>query len=168
MNLDARLRTLEDRAELNDLVVNYFLASDGDDLDSVGNSFVEEAQFSTSGVIAGSGRQAIVEFIRGARSHMGLTIHTPNYAQFSFDDDDHASGLVGAHLELMLAGRSVFGAVRYVDTYRRTTEGWRILSRDMRTIYLAPWPEVGDAFASDTPVRWPGAQPAASDYPRRG
>lgn len=166
MSFESRLRRLEDRAELDDLVVRYFLASDNDDLDGVGDSFVPDATFSTSGAIAGSGRDGIVDFIRGARVHMGLTVHTPNYTQFSFIDDNHATGLVGAHLELVLGGVSVFGAVRYLDTYCRTEAGWRIVTRDMRTIHLAPWLDVGEVFASGTPVRWPGAEPAPSDFPR--
>ncbi|ABD25904.1 conserved hypothetical protein [Novosphingobium aromaticivorans DSM 12444] len=168
MTLEERVRRLEDRAELNDLVVAYFLASDGDDLATVGNSFTDTATFSTSGVLAGEGRDGIVAFIAAARDHMGLTIHTPHYAQFTFEGPDVAKGLVGAHLELVLGGVAVYGGVRYVDEYRRTADGWRIQTRDMRTINMAPWLEVGEAFASATPVRWPSAEPSPSDFPRKG
>lgn len=167
MELEDRVRRLEDRAELNDLVVRYFLAADGDDLIGVGDSFTETATFSSSGIVAGQGREAIVDFIRLSREQMGLTIHTPHYAQFTFEGGDRAEGLVGAHLELVLGGTAVYGAVRYVDEYHRLESGWRIHARDMRTIHIAPWLEVGEAFASDTPVRWPGAAPAASDFPRK-
>ncbi|HEX8419647.1 MAG TPA: nuclear transport factor 2 family protein [Sphingomonas sp.] len=166
MDLEQRLRRLEDRAAINDLVVAYFLAADGDDLDGVGASFTQDATFSSSGAVNASGRDGIVEFIRGAREHMGLTIHTPHYNQLTFDGDDGARGLVGAHLELVLGGSTVCGAVRYVDTYVRSPGAWLISSRDMRTIYMAPWLEVGEAFASHTPVRWPGAAGSRSDYPR--
>lgn len=166
MNLEERVRRLEDRAELNDLVVSYFLAADGDDLEGVGNSFTATATFSASGAIAAEGRNGIVDFIRMSREQMGLTIHTPHYAQFTFDGSDRAKGLVGAHLELVLGGTAVYGAVRYVDTYERVEGRWRIHRRDMRTIHIAPWLEVGAAFESATPVRWPGAPAAASDYPR--
>ncbi|WP_404478609.1 nuclear transport factor 2 family protein [Novosphingobium sp. BL-52-GroH] len=167
MDLEERIKRLEDRAALNDLVVGYFLAADGDDLEGVRSSFTDTATFSASGVLAGAGRDAIVAFIKASREQMGLTIHTPHYAQLAFDGPDQARGLVGAHLELVLGGTAVCGAVRYVDEYHRVGEDWRIHSRDMRTIYIAPWQQVGDAFASDTPVRWPGAPGAASDYPRR-
>lgn len=169
MDLERRLRRLEDRTAIEDLVVDYFLAADGDDFDGVGSSFTEDAVFSASGTVAAEGREAIVEFIRGARTHMGLTIHTPNYARSRFDenDGDAADGLVGAHLELVLGGSSVYGAVRYVDRYVRSDGRWLIASRDMRTIHIAAWNDVGEAFASDTPVRWPGAAGAPSDFPRR-
>lgn len=166
-DLEHRIRRLEDRAAINDLVVAYFLAADGDDLAGVGASFTEDATFSSSGTVSASGRQGIVDFIRGARQQMGLTIHTPHYAQLTFDGDDAAAGLVGAHLELVLGGTAVYGAVRYVDRYARTDGQWLISSRDMRTIHIAPWSDVGAAFASETPVRWPGGAGGPSDYPRR-
>lgn len=167
MDIEQRLRRLEDRAAINDLVVAYFLAADGDDLDGVGASFTTDATFSSSGAVNATGRDGIVEFIRGARNHMGLTVHTPHYAQLTFDGDDTATGLVGAHLELVLAGEALYGAVRYVDRYVRENGRWLINTRDMRTIHIAPWLGVGEAFASEGPVRWPGAAPAHSDFPRK-
>lgn len=50
-----RVRRLEDRVELNDLIVSYFLAADGDDLEGIRNSFTGNATFSSSGTIAGAG-----------------------------------------------------------------------------------------------------------------
>lgn len=166
MDMEERIRRLEDRAEINDLVVAYFLAADGDDLAGVAASFTEAATFSSSGAVSASGRDGIVDFIRGARGHMGLTVHTPHYVQITFDGPDAADGLVGAHLELVLGGETLFGAVRYVDRYVRGPEGWRIDARDMRTIYIAPWADVGDALKSATPVRWTGAPAGPTDYPR--
>jgi hypothetical protein len=167
MDLEERVKRLEDRAEINDLIVGYFLAADGDDLDGVGDSFTQQATFSSSGIAAAEGRDAIVAFIRASRQHMGLTIHTPHYAHITFEHPDSARGLVGAHLELVLGGETVLGAVRYVDCYRRVGERWLIDTRDMRTIYIAPWNDVSDTFASKTPARWPGGEPAESDYPRK-
>lgn len=164
--IEARIQRLEDRAALDDLVVRYFLAADGDDLIGVGASFTEDATFSSSGQISASGREGIVDFIASARTHMGLTVHTPNYALYTFADQNHASGLVGAHLELVLAGQSLFGAVRYQDDYLRTDQGWQIVRRDMRVIHIAPWNDVAEAMRSTAPVRWPGVVPLPSDYPR--
>lgn len=165
-DLEKRLRRLEDRGEIDDVVVRYFLAVDSDDFEGVGASFTEDATFASSGILNAQGREAIVAFIRSARDHMGLTVHTPHYGLYSFEGEDRARGIVGAHLELVLAGEPLFGAVRYQDVYVRTDKGWRIASRDMRTIHIAPWSQVGDAMLSDRPVCWPGAEPAATDYPR--
>lgn len=166
-DLERRISRLEDRAELDDLNVRYFLACDNDDYDGIGDSFSQDAIFATSGTLVAMGCEAIVEFIRASRGHMGLTVHTPHYGLYTFTDDDQAKGLVGVHLELVLQGEPLFGAVRYQDEYRRTADGWRVASRDMRTIHIASWSEVGHSLLSDTPVRWPGAEPLPSDYPRR-
>lgn len=165
--LEERISRLEARASIQDLIVAYFLAADGDDFEGVGHSFTDDAEFRSSGSLNASGRQGIVDFIRRARGSMGMTIHTPHYAQVTFKTDAEALGLVGAHLELVLDGVSVYGAVRYVDSYVRPADLWLIRSRDMRIIYLAPWLEVGSALSSTTPVRWPGASPMGSDYPRK-
>ena len=98
---------------------------------------------------------------------MGLTIHTPHYGLYSFVTDDHATGLVGAHLEMVLGGGSTYGAVRYVDEYRRDGDRWRIAARDMRTIYIGDWSKAAAVFASPIPVQWPGTEPQPSDYPRK-
>jgi hypothetical protein len=166
-SLEQRVARLEARAAINDLVVAYFLAADGDDFDGVGGSFSDDAEFRSSGVLNASGRQEIVQFIRAARELMGLTVHTPHYAQVTFQSHTDALGLVGAHLELVLGGTSVYGAVRYTDRYVYRGGIWRIASRDMRTIFLAPWNEVASALSTSSPVRWPGSEPQASDYPRR-
>lgn len=165
--LENRVRRLEDRAAIDDLVVRYFLAADGDDLNGVGACFTDDAIFASSGVVNAKGRQSIVDFIAGARAHMGLTIHTPHYGLYTFGDDDHATGLVGAHLELVLGGETLFGAVRYQDAYSRIGGEWLISRRDMRTIHIAPWNEVDETMRSELPVRWPGSAPSPSDYPRK-
>ena len=167
MDLEKRLQRLEDRAAIDDLVVAYFLAADGDDRDGVAASFTPAATFSTSGALNASGAQGIADFIQGARQHMGLTVHTPNYVHIQFEGDDAAQGIVGAHLELVLGGAALFGAVRYLDRYVREGGHWRIWARDMRVIHIAPWSEVGEALASPAPVRWTGAPPMASDFPRK-
>ena len=61
----------------------------------------------------------------------------------------------------------MLAAVRYVDRYVREGGRWLIAERDMRALYVAPWAEVGEVFASPLPVRWVGAPPMASDFPRQ-
>lgn len=167
MELEQRVRRLEDRSAIDDLNTRYFLAADGDDMAGVGDSFTDDATFASSGHVAATGARAIVDFIAGARGHMGLTIHTPHYGLYTFHDDQRASGIVGAHLELVLAGQSTLGAVRYIDEYRQDDGVWRIARRDMRTIFIGDRARSAEVFASPTPVQWPGLDPLPSDYPRQ-
>ncbi|MFC9358252.1 nuclear transport factor 2 family protein [Rhodococcus sp. NPDC057014] len=163
-DIETRLRRLEDRAELHDLAVRYFLASDFDDLDVIADSFSVDGTFSAGGFPGASGGAGIAEMIRQARESFGTTIHTPNYVLVDFVDDDHATGVVGAHLEIATGGTTVFGAVRYEDEYVRVDGRWKFASRNMRTVHVGPWGEVASSLTSPRPVRWPGAEPAASDY----
>jgi hypothetical protein len=162
-DLEARLRRLEDRAEIADLVVRYFIAADDDDYGAIGACFADDGQFSAGGFPGGSSREQIVDFIRTDRQDMGATVHTPNYVLTAFHDDDRASGVIGAHLELARGGAMLFGAVRYIDEYARRNGRWQITRREMRTIHVAPWKQVGESFTSEHPVRWPGLEPLPSD-----
>jgi hypothetical protein len=165
--LERRIRRLEDRAELHDLIVRYFLAVDDDSYDVLADTFAVDATFSAGAFVGGRGRDNVVAFLRNDRLNMGPTIHTPHYSLFEFQGDDRATGTTGAHLELSRAGKTLYGAVRYIDTFVREQGAWRILAREMRTVHVGPWEDVGTSLTSELCVRWPGVAPAASDYPKR-
>jgi hypothetical protein len=147
--------------------VRYFLAADDDDYPALAATFARDASFTAGGFDGGSSRAQIVEFIRADRCNMGPTIHTPNYSQFSFQDDDHASGLVGAHLELSRGGSTLYGAVRYADHYVREDGRWCIRHRNMLTIHVGPWEHVASSLTSELRVRWPGTAPQKADLPAK-
>lgn len=165
--IERRIRRMEDRAALHDLIVRYFVAADDDDYVVLARSFAPNARFIAGGFEGGTTRDEVVDFIRRDREKMGPTIHTPNYALFEFQDDDHATGVIGAHLELSRGGRTLFGAVRYTDEYVRLGGKWVIQHREMRTIYMGPWEEVGTSLTSELCVRWPGLEPSPSDFPKK-
>nr|WP_281384780.1 nuclear transport factor 2 family protein [Novosphingobium piscinae] len=157
---------MEDRAEIQDLVAGYFRASDDDDFDVLATCFTHDARFEASGFDDASGPAAIVGLIRAARSGMGQTVHTPNYVHISFTGPDSADGTACAHLELGLGAETYFGAVRYLDKYVREDGVWRIAVRAMKVVHIGPWSEAGQSLTSELNVRWPGAEPARSDFPR--
>ena len=165
--LEDRVRKLEDRAELQDLIATYFQATDDDDYARLGLCFTSDATFAASGFSESAGRANITEFLKAARSGMGQTVHTANYAHLSFEGANAATGTVAAHLELGIGEATYFAAVRYLDRYRREDGQWRIAHREMRAIHVGPWAEVGTSLTSPLNIRWPGAAPQASDFPRQ-
>lgn len=165
-DLDQRLRALEDRAELQDLAVRYFIATDDDDYLALASCFAPDAEFKAGGFPGASGRGDIITFLRAARENMGVTIHTPDYCLLDFQSSDHATGTVGAHLEIAMSGQSLFGAVRYMDKYVRLDGRWYFASREMLTFHMGPWEQVASSLTADRRVRWPGAEPQAADLPR--
>ncbi|HEY1972240.1 MAG TPA: nuclear transport factor 2 family protein [Pseudonocardia sp.] len=168
-DLTGRIRRLEDRAALEDLVIRYFVAADDDDTETLAATFAPDAEFFAGGACCGSGRAAVVAFIRDDRRNMGVTVHTQNYTLLTFDSDDgpddRASGIVGVHLELARGGSTVYGAARYYDNYVRTERGWCFARREIKMIHLGDWREVATSLTSDLRVRWPGRDPAPADLP---
>jgi len=165
-SLEDRVRKLEDRAAIQDLVAFYFQATDDDDAAGLAACFTRDARFLASGFEGGKGREGIVAFLGEARSAMQQTVHTPNYVHIAFQGNDAATGTVMAHLEIGIGGTTIFAAVRYLDEYRREDGAWRIASREMRAVHVGPWADVGTSLTDPLNVRWPGAEPAPSDFPR--
>jgi hypothetical protein len=157
-SVEERLRRIEDRQELVDLVVRYFNACDEQDYDTLAEVFSTDAEMGE-----GYGRDQIVELIREDRCLMGSTIHSSDSMLFSFEDADRAGGVIGAHCELSRGGRTLYGAMRYVDTYVRERGIWRVRSREVKMLHIGSWDEVGDSLTAETPVRWPGEAAAAAD-----
>ena len=164
--LEERIRRLEDRAAIQDLVAVYFRAADDDDYALMAQCFTLDARFEASGFEDAAGRDGIVAVLKAARAGMGQTVHTPNYVHIRFDGADAAQGLVCAHLELGLGEATYFGAVRYIDQYAREDGAWRIAVRAMKVVHMAPWSDVKTSLTIPLNVRWPGAEPLPSDFPR--
>ncbi|PRB84556.1 MULTISPECIES: nuclear transport factor 2 family protein [Pseudomonadaceae] len=166
-DVERRLKLLEDRAELQDLAVRYFVATDDDDYATMEMLFAPDAVFRAGGFTGGTDRAAIMAFLRNARANMGVTIHTPHYSLITFTGESSATGVVGAHLEIAMGGESLFGAVRYQDEYVRLDGKWYFAQREMLTIHMGPWEQVVTSLTTELRVRWPGSDPQPADLPAR-
>jgi uncharacterized protein (TIGR02246 family) len=165
--LEQRIQKLEDRAGIQDLVARYFKVTDDDDAVALADCFTTDARFIATGFEGGTGRDGVMAFLKSARSAMQQTVHTPHYVHIEFKGPDEADGTVMAHLEIGIGGTTVYGAVRYLDTYAREGGKWRIATREMRTVHLASWDLVASSMTEPNNVRWPGGEPAPSDFPRK-
>jgi uncharacterized protein (TIGR02246 family) len=165
--LEQRIQKLEDRAEIQDLVARYFKVTDDDDEQALADCFARDARFIATGFDGGTGRAGVMEFLKSARSTMQQTVHTPNYVHIDFQGLDAAEGTVMAHLEIGIGGTTVYAAVRYLDTYAREDGKWRIATREMGAVHLGSWDLVASSMTDPNNVRWPGADPALSDFPRK-
>ena len=92
-------------------------------------------------------------------SHYALTWH------FDFTDDDHASGVLDAHAELCIGGKTVRLALRYLDRYVRSPRGWVFQQRVLKFRYVLPFDAVADGLDDPLRVRWPGTEPQLADLP---
>lgn len=161
--LEARVRRLEDRAHIQDLVAAYAIAVDDHDIDTVVSLFAPDGEFERAGSVS-RGHREIRNFYIDAMARYSLTLHAPASDQISVDGD-LARGLLTGRAELALSGTLVLASYRYSDEYIRMGEHWRFRRRALRFLYAVPWDQMNDGLCSVDRMRWPGAEPAPADFP---
>ncbi len=159
-DVEMRLRRVEDRLEIGELISRYGVAVDDRDFASLKAMYVEDSFF--NGV---SGRNAIMDFYRERGAAYGPTYHYPNSWHFRFESDDMASGVVNAHAELSLNGKTLWLGIRYLDRYERVDGQWRFKARDTKFRYVLPFEEMATAYGETLRRRWPGAEVQSADIP---
>lgn len=168
-DLETRIRRLEDRAELGELIARYALIMDDRDLAAMPDLFTEDVVVrSGDGVMNVVGREAVIEMFRGRFTVLGPSHHFTHdrILTFSDTDPDAASGIVTSHAEMNRKGMAMLAAIRYHDRYRRDGGRWRIRERVLSFFYYVPTAEYLDALGAGlahrnraydvaTPADWP-------------
>ncbi|MFW0795863.1 nuclear transport factor 2 family protein [Gordonia sp. CPCC 205515] len=165
-DLDARLRRIEDRQELSDLTLLYFLVMDERQLDDLPRIFTDDAHLgSDDGVFDATGLDHIRETYQGRFDALGPTFHYSHGLIADFGDDpDTATGVIVGHAEVVRNGTPMLVGLRYRDTYRRTADGWRIADRVMGYFYYLPAAQYAQVMTSDDrTLAYGDARPA--DWP---
>ena len=167
--LEERIKRLEDKDEIRDLIVMYGIIMDEHDFEGIDRIFTSDASLtSADGVFSASGIEAIKSTYQDRFAVLGATNHVThgNVVRFSDDNPDHASGLVTSHAEVSREGTALIAALRYKDNYQRTSMGWQIREREMSFMYYVSFDEFKDALVSDERVRVYGDRRLA-DWPER-
>lgn len=156
---------LVDRFEIEDLVTSYAIAIDSRDLDEAVSCFTQDGEFrSVGGAIVG--RDALDAYYRERLSNWGPTFHVPHRVVVRFTDEDHATGVVIAHSEIMTDGQLYIAAHRYHDEYVRDHDGtWRFAIREVLFIYSKPLDELGSIDPQQPRRSWPGMAPINAEIP---
>lgn len=166
-SLESRLRRVEDRFEINDLVVRYAVLLDDCQWEAVGDLFTEDGVFESPNSST-TGRSAVVENFKAKHAPFGATWHDPHGIAVDFVDDDHARGTVIAYAELGQPGCTFSTSIRYHDDYRREGGVWRFARRTVLSLYGMPLAELAEGgLGLDDRKRWPGRPVAASELPDR-
>jgi ketosteroid isomerase-like protein len=140
--LEERVRHLEDRVAIGELIARYCLVMEKRDVDAIESLFTPDARvWSADGAMDGQGRQAVVEMFKGRFTVLGPSNHFTQDRIVEFDhmDPDRATGLVLAHAGMQRNGQPILTAIRYQDVYQRCEGRWRFRER-------------GLSFASDVPT----------------
>jgi ketosteroid isomerase-like protein len=156
--LERRVRRLEDRVAIADLLARYANAVDDRDIALVGECFCEDGVFGRwNGTDRAEGREAVEQFYRERLAGTGPSFHYTHGAELSFESDDHARGVVTAHAEMSVGGRLLIAAFRYMDQYRRDPDSrWRFLERLTRFYYFMPHDELDHSYAAPHRITFPG------------
>ncbi|WP_104107734.1 nuclear transport factor 2 family protein [Nocardioides sp. 616] len=162
-----RLRRIEDKLEIADLVNLYGFVMDERDLDGLPSLFTADAHLtSADGVFDAVGLETIAKTYQGRYDALGATNHFVHSVISRFDDGDPdvAHGLVSGHAELVREGVTMWVALRYHDVYRRTQQGWRIAAREMGYMYYLPVTDYAETMKSEDRTLVYG-DPRPADWP---
>jgi uncharacterized protein (TIGR02246 family) len=160
-----KIRRLEDRFAIQDLVAAYCEAIDGRDLARFVSMFTDDAVMRhRDGVMRLDGKAAIEAYYTERFAGYGFTFHYPHAVSVTFDSSDSATGLVTGHAEMGVDGHLVLAAIRYTDSYRRVDGAWRFAEREMAFGYYMKVSDLpqgfGDALRKHyrgerLPAEWP-------------
>jgi ketosteroid isomerase-like protein len=176
--LEDRLRRLEDRVEIDELIARYCLVMDNRDVDAIEALFTADVHvWSADGVMNSRGRQAAVDMFKGRFAVLGPSNHFTHDRIVEFDraDSDRATGLVLSHAEMQRKGQPMLAAIRYQDVYQRSDGRWRFRERGLSFMYYVPTAEYLDAFGPGldrrmrayehaVPADWPEKLPTWQRY----
>jgi SnoaL-like domain len=158
--LRSRTRRLEDRAEIQELVVRYGIALDAHDLDTLGGLYSPDGSLELkSGRVKGRGRDAVVAYYADRLLALPRANHFSHGQALEFDptDEDRARGFVMSHVELWSEGEAKLAALRYEDEYvRLPDEGWRFRRRVEAFLYFLPLADYPHWGSDSMPVRMAG------------
>lgn len=172
-SLEDRVRRLEDRFAINDLLVTYAVLLDDRQFEAVGCLFTEDGVFASPNSTT-RGRLAIAANFELKHEPFTMTLHDPHASCCFFTGLDDARGTVLGYAELANREHTIITNIRYQDDYRREGDGWLFAKRHVLSVYgmtvedfvagqaggtkRKRWPArpVGPAECPDIDQRFPG------------
>ena len=167
--LERRVREIEDREAIAQLVARYSWVADDRDVEALAELFDEEAQLeSHDGTMNSNGREAIVAMLQQRWQGLGPSLHwsADTHVISDPDDPDLAEGHGVLHAEMSRDGTAAIAVSRFSDRYRRGADGrWRFLRRHLSFFYFLDPREYAEVLESTDRVRPQGAAPRAAGFP---
>jgi uncharacterized protein (TIGR02246 family) len=133
MNVEERLQRLEDLEAIRALISEYRRALDEKDFEAYAELFGDDGEFIADGGIHARGREQILAMLADLQSKGALTVaagddrHLVANTEITLDGDTATSRSTWVYItradKLEMVGR-------YIDTLRRTPDGWRFARRE--------------------------------------
>ncbi|RYY44301.1 MAG: nuclear transport factor 2 family protein [Sphingomonadales bacterium] len=167
MDLEARIARLEAESQIRQLIARYCFTIDDRIRPEIAALFADDAVVrSADGVMNATGVDAIMAQYEGRFAALGPGAHYMHDVQIDFigDGTQEARGRVSGHAELERNGQMMVCAIRYADTYRNTSQGWRFQERVISFLYYVPIADYpGILLHRDRNRAY--AEPKAADFP---
>jgi hypothetical protein len=153
VSIETRLREVEDRAEIHDLLSRYSIAIDARDIDTIASlfsvsaevGFEEDHDYGDSGE---DGRAIVKAFYIRRMDVYDFMFHYFHGNTLTFTGPDSASGIVIAHTEGAVNGQGILAGIHYHDDYVRENGKWLFLKRKYDFLYRMPFTELPTRLAT--------------------
>ncbi|WP_104107758.1 nuclear transport factor 2 family protein [Nocardioides sp. 616] len=158
-----RVRRLEDRNAIEELLARYGNACDDRDMEALAGCFARDFEFDS---VAGHsvGRDAAMAYYGERLGSYGVTLHIPHTLVLEELEEDTARGVVLSSAEMEIEHEMFVTGFRYHDRYVRDEGRWRFRSRQVQAFYAMPLRELAGRL-DPLRVRWPGTEPKAAPLP---
>ena len=135
--------SVSDRLAVSDLLDDYAYGVDTKDWALVASVFSDDAALDYSAFGGPNGSAAdVVAWIRDSVSSFPLTQHHVTNRRIRLDGDT-ASCTAELFAPMVMANmKMLFTGGRYVDTFTRTPDGWKISTRRCENAWMGQGPEV--------------------------
>lgn len=164
-SLEARIRELESREAIRQLVARYCYVVDNRDIPGIGALMARDASFrSKDGVMKAQGREAVVKHFHKLFSVLGMTNHFTHDHLIDFETPDLARGIVNSHAELIRFEQPIWVSLRYEDTYVCEAGRWYFGERLLGFSYFLNVEEY-PRYLGDRMRMRAYDQPQAADWP---
>ena len=148
--LEERVRRIEDRFAIEDLVADYCSGIDNRDLDRFISCFTADAVLRHQDrVMELRGRDTIHEYYTGRFRDYGMTFHYPHVHTVEVDSDSTAHGVVTGHAEMGLSGEGWIAALRYTDQYLVEDGRWKFAERVIASWYYMRLGDLPEGLGSN-------------------
>lgn len=134
------LQEMSDRFEIQDLMVGYCYAVDDRDFDALDNYFAEDAIIDYSEMVGVKGSlPEIKAFLSASLAPVTMFQHAVMTTQYKFDGEGCETRTVCFN-PMVAPGddgtpQTLFFGLWYIHQFRRTAEGWRIISLREKKCY---------------------------------
>jgi uncharacterized protein (TIGR02246 family) len=132
-DVETRLRRLEDLEAIRALIASYRRALDEKDFEAYAALFGDDGEFVADGGVHARGREEILAMLAELQSKGALTLaagddrHLVANTEITLDGDSATASSTWVYItradKLAMVGR-------YIDTLRRTPDGWRFARRE--------------------------------------